>query len=128
MTIFDVRPEAALQRAPEGEGWVASSHRAVQTVLRDPGWSSDHRKASGFAGYQADRGIPDVASELLSKVLLFMDPPDHTRLRRLISKAFTPRSVERLRPASDISRRNCSRRYETRAGSTSSTTSPSRSR
>ena len=40
---------------------------------------------------------PGVA-RLLSKVLLFMDAPDHTRLRGLISKAFTPRTVERLRP------------------------------
>ena len=98
MTIFDVRPEAGLQRAPEGEGWVAASHAAVQAVLRDPGWSSDPRTATGFAGFQAGRGIPDVAGELLAKVLVFMDPPDHVRLRGLISKAFTPRSVERLRP------------------------------
>src|SRR5437763_3969080 len=98
MTIFDVRPEAGLQRAPDGDGWVAASHAAVQSVLREPGWSNDHRKATGYAEYQAERGIPEVAGELLSKVLLFMDAPDHTRLRGLVSKAFTVRSVERLRP------------------------------
>ena len=98
MTIFDVRPEAGLQRAPDGDGWVAASHAAVQSVLREPGWSNDHRKATGYAEYQAERGIPEVAGELLSKVLVFMDAPDHTRLRGLVSKAFTPRSVERLRP------------------------------
>ena len=98
MTIFDVRPEAGLQRAPGGVGWVAASHGAVQTVLREPGWTSDHRRATGFAAHQAGLGLPEVAGELFSKVLLFMDAPDHTRLRGLISKAFTPRSVERLRP------------------------------
>jgi pimeloyl-[acyl-carrier protein] synthase len=98
MTIFDVRPDVGLQRAPEGEGWVAASHAAVQSVLRDPGWSSDHRNATGLAGYQADRGIPEMAGELLSRILLFMDAPDHTRLRGLVSKAFTPRSIEQLRP------------------------------
>ena len=98
MTIFDVRPEVGLERAPEGDGWVAASHAAVQTVLREPGWSSDHRNATRLVGFRADGGIPDIAGEVLSKILLFMDAPDHTRLRGLISKAFTPRSVERLRP------------------------------
>jgi cytochrome P450 len=98
MTVFDVRPETGLQRAPEGDGWVAASHAAVQSVLREPGWSSDHRKATGHAAYQSERGIPEGADELLSKVLVFMDAPDHTRLRGLVSKAFTPRSVDRLRP------------------------------
>lgn len=97
MTIFDIRPGTGLQRAPDGDGWVAASHAAVQSVLRESGWSSDHRNASGHAAYQAERGIPEMADELLSKVLLFMDAPDHTRLRGLVSKAFTPRSVDRLR-------------------------------
>lgn len=90
MTVFDVRPTAGLQRSPDGDGWVAVSHAAVQTVLREPGWSSDLRNA--------ERGIPEAAGDLLSKVLVFMDAPDHTRLRGLLGKAFTPRSVERLRP------------------------------
>ena len=94
MTIFDVRREAGLQRAPEDDGWVAASHAAVSAVLREPGWSSDHRNATTHAGV----GVPEIAGELLSKVLVFMDAPDHTRVRGLIGKAFNPRSVERLRP------------------------------
>ena len=35
--------------------------------------------------------------EIGQAVLLFLDPPDHTRLRGLVSKAFTPKMVERLR-------------------------------
>ena len=69
--------------------WTASSHAAVQAVLREPGWSSDQRHAAV---------MPDVAGEALSKVLLFMDAPDHARLRGLVSKAFNPRTVEELRP------------------------------
>ena len=77
MTIFDVKARAV------------TSHAAVQTVLREPGWSSDHRNSPS---------VPEMAGDLLSKILLFTEGPDHTRLRGLVSKAFTPRSVERLRP------------------------------
>ena len=42
--------------------------------------------------------LADLAGEVLSKVLLFMDAPDHARLRGLVSKAFNPSTVERLRP------------------------------
>src|SRR5256885_6809434 len=71
------------------DGWLATSHAAVMAVLREPGWSSDQRNATA---------VPDDAGEVLSRVLLFMDGVDHTRLRGLISKGFTPRSIEQLRP------------------------------
>ncbi len=74
-----------MTRAPH----TATSHAAVQTVLRGADWTSDPRRASQ---------VPDLAADALSSVLLFMDAPDHTRVRGLISKAFTPRSIERLRP------------------------------
>lgn len=70
--------------------WTASSHAGVHAVLREPGWSSDQRHAT--------EAMPDIAGEVLSKILLFMDAPDHVRLRGLIGKAFTPRTVELLRP------------------------------
>lgn len=67
----------------------ATSHAAVQAVLREPGWTSDQHHATQ---------VPDITADALSSVLLFMDAPDHTRLRGLISKAFTPRTVDQLRP------------------------------
>jgi len=76
------------------DGRVATSHAAVTAMLREPLWSSDHRNATKHALVE----IPEIAGEVLSKILLFMDAPDHTRVRKLISKAFTPRSVEGLRP------------------------------
>ena len=67
----------------------ASSHAAVQAVLREPGWTSDQHHATQ---------LPELAAEALSSVLLFMDGTDHTRVRGLIGKAFTPRRIEQLRP------------------------------
>lgn len=66
-----------------------TSHAAVTEILRGPGWSSDPRNATQ---------VPEIAGEALSNVLLFMDGPDHTRVRRLVSGAFTPRSVALLGP------------------------------
>jgi cytochrome P450 len=61
----------------------------ASAVLRDPGWSSDPRR--GPLAPAALRDIPPA-------VLLFMDPPDHTRLRRILAPVFTPRAVQGLRP------------------------------
>jgi cytochrome P450 len=61
----------------------------ASSVLRDPGWSSDPRR-SPLA--------PPALRDLPLAALLFMDPPDHTRLRRMLSPVFTPRAIERLRP------------------------------
>ena len=68
-------------------------------MLRDPRFSSDERKQSNYEQMREraiKQGIIDETdSETFS--MLRVDPPDHTRLRSLVSRAFTPRTVESLR-------------------------------
>lgn len=85
-------------------GWVLSRHEDVLGVLRDPSWSSDERNWSRFATYRARdgrAGLPDPY-EAHSASMLRLDPPDHTRLRALVSKAFTARAVEAMRPRIEL--------------------------
>jgi cytochrome P450 len=88
-----LRSTDPVARTPEG-GWLLTRHADCEAVLRDPRWSSNtvHR-----TGPSAERAATHPVRDADLPVLLFMDPPDHTRLRRLVAKAFTPRSVERMR-------------------------------
>ncbi|MBF8186538.1 cytochrome P450 [Nonomuraea sp. K274] len=65
---------------------VATTYELCAAMLRDP-------RFGHATGSQDDR-TPDRPVESF----LRMDPPDHTRLRALVSRAFTPRMLERLRP------------------------------
>ena len=71
--------------------WVVSRYEDVSRVLRDPTTSSEGHNPwfERFFGSEVDG---------LRQTILFSDPPDHTRLRGLVSKAFTVRGVEDLRP------------------------------
>src|SRR5215216_5075917 len=84
--------EDPIHHSPIG-AWVLTRYDDVALVLRDPRF--------GRAGYQhlmlATLGAGPV-QQSFSKWMLFLDPPDHTRLRTLVSKAFTPRVIETLRP------------------------------
>jgi cytochrome P450 len=79
--------------------WVLTRYADVAPALRDARFS-----ASGFMediGWIPDEMRPMLEPPIraLTRQMLFMDPPDHTRLRGLVAKAFTPRVVEGLRPA-----------------------------
>jgi cytochrome P450 len=77
--------------------WVLSRYADVAAVLRDPRFGVGMDEASVLqATLEGAPGSATVAE--LSRWMLFRDPPDHTRLRGLVSSAFTPRAVEALRP------------------------------
>lgn len=77
-------------------GFILSRHADVTRVLADPRMICDRRQAKvaqDFAIFDSMR--PDFAQAVV-RSLLMLDAPDHTRVRRLVSRAFTPRVVERL--------------------------------
>jgi len=83
--------------------WLVSRHADVNALLRDRRLGRTYRHVAT----NAEWGQPDPPAEeagfwhLLDSQMIDREPPDHTRLRRLVSTAFTPRTVERLRPRID---------------------------
>jgi cytochrome P450 len=74
-----------------GQAWLAVGHADVRTVLSDPRFSR-----AAVVGQDVPRVRPEIDHQASS--ILNMDPPDHTRLRKLVARAFTARRVEELRP------------------------------
>ena len=88
-----LRAERPLCRVslPYGEpAWLATRYEDVKTVLSDPRFS---RAAAAARDQPRARPYTGAPGNIMS-----LDPPEHSRLRRLVAKAFTPRRVERLRP------------------------------
>jgi cytochrome P450 len=95
-------PRYALLRAkdpvhwsPLMDSWVLSRYEDVDTVLRDhKRFSSDARNRRSARRRQRQSV---VASPSEPPSMLFSDPPDHTRLRALVNKAFIPQAIEALK-------------------------------
>jgi cytochrome P450 len=100
-------PYPALAALREGPGvardafglvWFVTRHDDVDRLVHDRSLSSDPRNG--------DPGTLDAVMEARNSMgaderqvsMLFLDPPDHTRLRGLVNKAFTPRAIEAMRP------------------------------
>lgn len=84
-------PVARVRLPYGGEGWLVTRYDDVKQALSDPRLS----RAAAVGREDVPRTTPRPAQP---SALLSMDPPEHTRLRLLISRAFTGRRVERLRP------------------------------
>ena len=90
-----LRETAPMHLTPLGF-YVASRHADIATVLRDKRFGKD------FAGRMSRRHGPEILEEPVYRSMrhwmLQQDPPDHTRLRGLVVRAFTARRVEDMRP------------------------------
>jgi len=81
----------------DGRGvWLLTRYDDVMSVLKDERFVKDWRKVMTPEQLDQVPAIPEVMKPL-SRNMLDTDPPDHERLRALVSKAFTPRLIERMR-------------------------------
>ena len=84
--------------APDG-ALVVTGYRGVGGVARDPRLRKDPTRVLAAAGFDDWVQRPSLA--MMFGSLLFLNPPDHSRLRGLVSAVFTPRRVVALAPAVD---------------------------
>ncbi len=86
---------AELRRSPvslQGDGsYVVSGYAEIEQLLHDPRVSSDERKSARGAGALAASG------RLAAPAFIFLDPPDHDRLRRIVVRELTPDRIEQRR-------------------------------
>jgi cytochrome P450 len=88
-----MRSDAPMHRSDALNAWVVTSYEGCDLVLRDPeSFSSDARYATGAI---ADEVAREAEANPLGYVrnVLTSDPPDHTRLRSIVNRAFTPRRI-----------------------------------
>ena len=79
-------------------GWLVTRYEDVQASLRDLRLSSDRIGPWYHGRLDAERQERlESTYRVLSRWMVFNDPPEHTRLRRLVQQAFTPRMIENLR-------------------------------
>ncbi|MGY0061050.1 cytochrome P450 family protein [Streptomyces sp. LZ34] len=96
-----LREHAPVHRTtlPSGvDAWLVTRYADARATLADPRLSKNPIHHSEAAHAKGKVGIPGERSADLMTHLLNIDPPDHTRLRRLVSKAFTPRRVAAFAP------------------------------
>ncbi len=93
-----IREKAPLVRMRLLGSWVATRHADVERVLREPAFTTNRADLPLMKLFQrAGRGVP-AFQNLLDYNLLMIDGKRHARLRGLVSRAFTPRRVDALRP------------------------------
>lgn len=94
-----LREQAPWYWDPLFESWVLSRWEDVDAVLTHARFSADRQQARGrMSEMLRERQSEDFGIFSRVQTMLTSDPPDHTRLRKLVSKAFTPRAVENLKP------------------------------
>ncbi|HLG64866.1 MAG TPA: cytochrome P450 [Ktedonosporobacter sp.] len=84
-------PVHQLSSSQEGSTWLISRYADVEFVLRDERFIKEQHKVHSVKETGSDHASPD---DLFSLGMGKFDPPDHTRLRQLVTPFFTPRQME----------------------------------
>lgn len=98
-TYYDSLREAARVHVTQWGNLVVHRHADVSAALRDNRLSSSNSHNENYQQFTAmarQLGFGELI-DMQERTMLFLDPPDHTRLRRLAGKAFTVRAVEAMR-------------------------------
>lgn len=83
--------------------WIVSPFDEVEAGLHNEKLNAGERMSKAAAHFTAeDREKYSAILEVLSNWLVFQDPPQHTRLRKLVNKAFTPRTIAALEPKIEL--------------------------
>ncbi|GAA3671624.1 cytochrome P450 [Lentzea roselyniae] len=90
--LRDDEPLARVKLPHGEEGWLLTRYDDVRLALGDPRFS---------LAQAAVRDTPRMGPQRIGAILTDLDPPDHTRLRRLLAHAFTVRRVEQLRAGAE---------------------------
>jgi cytochrome P450 len=96
--MASLREQGAIHRVKLADGhaaWLVVGYDEARGLLNDPRLSKDMHAALARDADIVAEGLPGPA---LARHMLNVDPPDHTRLRRLVSGAFTPRRVQSMEP------------------------------
>ncbi|MFF0014642.1 cytochrome P450 [Streptomyces sp. NPDC005374] len=96
----ELRAKGRVQYFESTNQWLVPHHADVSALLRDRrlGRTYQHRFTHEDFGRTAPPAAHEPFHTLNDHGMLDLEPPDHTRIRRLVSKAFTPRTVEQLKP------------------------------
>ena len=83
---------------PDGDGfWVITRYDDIVTANRDAASLSSSQELGGVVTLEGPMA-PFPGTEMAGNMMLFMDPPDHTRYRKLVNRGFTPRMIGALEP------------------------------
>ncbi|MGH9181008.1 MAG: cytochrome P450 [Acidimicrobiales bacterium] len=88
-----IRTHEPVHHAPDGT-WVLTRYDHASQVLRDPRFSTNPK----WLADDTRRANDSLVRQAGTSLMMFLDPPDHNRLRSLVSQAFTPKMVEGMRP------------------------------
>jgi cholest-4-en-3-one 26-monooxygenase len=97
-----LRANKPVYKHPEPDGgpgfWVITKHADVIACNRDAHSFSSEQAQGGVVGLEERTLGPTEAEQAGGRLMLTMDPPDHTRYRKLVNRGFTPRMIAQIEP------------------------------